>query len=1133
VTEQGASAHGLNLVAASAGSGKTHRLTQEVVNAVDPSNGASISPFAIVAITYTRKAAAELAGRIRQKLIRCGAHNQAQALPRAYLGTVHAICLRLVQEYALDIGLSPAVDVLAGHERLLLRQALEESLDVNLREKLEDLARKLQVRWIERLTRSDWLLHVEDIMTLARSNRIHPSTLPAMALRSADGLLAVLGAPTADGDALDRELASALRASSKALVAIDDGQKGTQKVRELVNDAYRDAQRARVAWSDWVRLQNLRPGKTAQQAVHHLREVASRMESHPRLQAELRELVLGIYEAARQGLEGYDGWKRRRRVVDFVDMLEQGLTLVEQPDVAADLKKRLAFVVVDEFQDTSPIQLALFVRLHQLVGRSVWVGDRKQCIFEFAGADPTLMEAVRVWVAAARGAADTLKTNYRSRPELVDACSQLFSRAFARHGYEPGEVVVGAHRPIPPEVANLPPLGLWWLASSKLDEDAEALANGVSRLLETPAATPIVDPTSKLVRPVGAGDIAVLVATNDEATRLAGALSRRGVSASVARDGLLATPEGTLLRAALGLLLDSEDSLSRVTVEALAGGGAPDAWLHERLALVNGRDANELEAVVAPAVPTTIGRIAALSAEIDRLSPSEMVDRVLSALDFATLCNRWPEPVQRMGNIDALRGLCRAYEERCTNAHAAGTLAGLLRFFDEIAERVFVRDEERGADYQHIGGSDASVVVTTYHRAKGLEWPVVILASLYRTARRDAFDVSPESDQPGFDATEPLAGRWIRCWPRICSTQTTTLVESAAASPVGRAVAEREERERARLLYVGFTRARDHLILAARQKEDAPAAVQWLDELRDAEGMPLLDLPNTVDPSGKAQLRIREANGNGMHLPARHWRLSAEAIARTATPTDEDRRWFAHSTTAPLPRKPYRIVASRAGGDWTELGASRAGEIHSIGEALALRNSGTVAWDVLGNAFHAFFAADSSELATAARIECATLQVEAAELTNVIEPAWLVRAGDQLRAWIARRWPVARWLREYPVSATIQTSDGARRVDGTIDLLLETPDGVVLIDHKTFPGTRAAWAEKVGEHGAQLNAYARILEMAGLTVLGKWLHFPIGAGVIQVLDAIDANALPDSNDDLATNSVLRTRSGGDNEDRKP
>jgi ATP-dependent helicase/nuclease subunit A len=92
-------------------------------------------------------------------------------------------------------------------------------------------------------------------------------------------------------------------------------------------------------------------------------------------------------------LEGYSDWKKKHRVVDYVDMIDLALELVLRDDVAAELHEELRLVVVDEFQDTSPVQLALFTRLHELSGRNIWVGDPKQCIFEYAGADPELMNA--------------------------------------------------------------------------------------------------------------------------------------------------------------------------------------------------------------------------------------------------------------------------------------------------------------------------------------------------------------------------------------------------------------------------------------------------------------------------------------------------------------------------------------------------------------------------------------------------------------------------------------------------------------------------------------------------------------------------------------------------------------------
>ncbi|WP_219827707.1 hypothetical protein [Salmonella enterica] len=77
-----------------------------------------------------------------------------------------------------------------------------------------------------------------------------------------------------------------------------------------------------------------------------------------------------------------------------------------------------------------------------LAGRSVWVGDRKQCIFEYAGADPALMDAVASWVEQAGGTRDRLRDNHRSRPELVAMCSALFATALEQHGFSRDEVAV-------------------------------------------------------------------------------------------------------------------------------------------------------------------------------------------------------------------------------------------------------------------------------------------------------------------------------------------------------------------------------------------------------------------------------------------------------------------------------------------------------------------------------------------------------------------------------------------------------------------------------------------------------------------------------------------------------------------
>src|ERR1019366_554846 len=423
----------LTLVGASAGSGKTYRLTEEVAAAIAPGEGA-IDLEGLVAVTYTKRAAADLGARIRRTLVEKGAHASAQRLPLAYLGTVHAVCLRLLQEFAIDAGLSPHVDVVPGSEARLLRQALEWGLAPAFRQRVQELADHLQIRWSPMTERTDWLTPVEDVMTLARSNRIDPGALHAMGERSAEGLMALLGKPSSDGDALDATLLAALESTSRALSKIDDGVDKTCKARAYVNESLHAAKKGALHWSDWVKLSKVEPGRAGRAAVAPLIAIASRVGEHPRLHEEVRAFTLSVFAAASAGLAAYDTWKQRRRVVDFVDMIDRALTLVEQKDVADELRERIRLLVIDEFQDTSPVQLALFVRLHALADRSTWVGDRKQCIFEFAGADPTLMEALAKWVDDEGGTIQQLPMNRRSRPELVDACSHLFAAAFARHG---------------------------------------------------------------------------------------------------------------------------------------------------------------------------------------------------------------------------------------------------------------------------------------------------------------------------------------------------------------------------------------------------------------------------------------------------------------------------------------------------------------------------------------------------------------------------------------------------------------------------------------------------------------------------------------------------------------------------
>ncbi len=189
-----AGASGLTIFGASAGTGKTHRVTEEIKRALSSTGPDAVPVDGLLAVTYTRQAQVELESRIRRKLFEAGLAERAQQLPLAYVGTVHAVCLRWLQEHALDAGHSPTLRVLAD-ERGALAQALEEAVPQEDRDELDELAERLEPHVDKREGQTHWEWPVANIITLARHGRIR-----ARRARR-DGEAIVRGAPRAAADA--------------------------------------------------------------------------------------------------------------------------------------------------------------------------------------------------------------------------------------------------------------------------------------------------------------------------------------------------------------------------------------------------------------------------------------------------------------------------------------------------------------------------------------------------------------------------------------------------------------------------------------------------------------------------------------------------------------------------------------------------------------------------------------------------------------------------------------------------------------------------------------------------------------------------------------------------------------------
>jgi ATP-dependent exoDNAse (exonuclease V) beta subunit len=1079
----------IDVVSASAGTGKTWRLTEDLAAAL---LAGSARPEGVVAITYTVKAAGELESRIRERLLAEGRPDLAARIRDGYIGTIHSVCQRLLREFALEAGISPYLEPIPETERVRLFDEAISSVLAGREERLNELGRRLELTgWKERLLA---------IVDAARANGMDAEAIRRSAAASREGLVRILGTRNLDAATYERRFREAharLQAKLDELAtgnvqAAKDRAASGKRIASVLARRQLPSWKAQFQFAKSVDMAKLRA--VSGELVDLVREHDSCAGFH--------DDVLGMHDElfglAAEALGVFVGEKAAAGVVDFGDMLAQAADLLGRTPVQEALRARLDLVLVDEFQDTSPLQLAVVSALGRLASRSIWVGDRKQAIFGFQGSDPELMSAATE-VALGGRAPDILARSYRSRKDLVDLSSELFAAALAPHGFPEEQVRLVAAKADPARLRGQPAVECWRWAPGSEDRngrtvkasEAHALAAGVAGLLESP---PLVrERTSgdeEPLRPATARDVAVLARTNGRCQEIAEALRARGIPAKVSLSGVTRTSEGILARAALALLADPDDGVAAMEVGWLDGAASddPDGWLSRRLLEVHRwRSAVEeagKKGERAPSMPPPFQddpRIAGLRAAVadaERLSPAQAFDLALRTAGIPDLVRAWPEPGQRLANLEALRAEALAYEQLCEARKGAATVLGLVAHLASLGD-----DAEAGR--QAAPSSEDAVTVCTFHKAKGLEWPVVVLSQLDFDRRRSAFDVAVEG-APHLDFTRPLDGRWVRHWPWPYGKVSTgvALLGRARLSPEAQRAEQSDRRERLRLLYVGFTRPRDLLVLAAKNTESGGSATAALDMLCGADGTPLLDVPWDEAP-GPAEVKVGE----------QAWACRVRELSglppRTALPARPATRWYASSPRAPRPPERLNPSSEPLAGEPSIVRVTAVGGRQSLDAKP--EDAGRV-----GDAIHAFLAADRPGPAEA-RLAMARRILAGFGVAGAVAPESLVAASDALRTWLETRYPGASWFREWPVRARLD-GPAPRLLVGEVDLFLELPDAFVLVDHKSFPGSEKERDRRlVEEYAPQLGWYAQVLAKAlGKPLRAAFIHLPMRGEMAEV-----------------------------------
>ncbi|MFQ5344709.1 MAG: UvrD-helicase domain-containing protein [Mariprofundus sp.] len=1072
----------IHLISASAGSGKTYSLTEQVFQAV----ASGVSPERIMAVTFTNKAAAELKERIHQRLVQNQGQQNGEMIEKAgfladaYIGTVNSICARLLREFAFDAGDSPAVEILPEQEtERLFRLSVSHVIGSHY-DKLAGPARRLARDGTGSgyAKKPDWRDDVQRIVDLARANGLDQDSVKAMAADSIDGLKKHLGKTRTSLSSA--ALLKRVRQAIKDIQALDDSTKATKGALSSLRRSAHALEHDYATWADWRSLASVSAAKRsgADDYLEALREYAAQLQHHPKLHDDIEALIEGVFSCAAGALEAFASYKRINGLMDFADQESKVVQLLDSTAVRQRLAENIDLVLVDEFQDTSPIQLALFSKLAALVDQNIWVGDQKQAIYGFRGTDPELMDDVIEQLDDDQ--IGVLGDSYRSRPALVQFANELFVRAL--DGVIPAERVrLHAMRKdhsaqnegvqsegIQSEGIQNEAIAVWLLAGSRKEQRACALSHGIAELLRQPEKYSVVDRESEELRPIQPGDIAVLSRSNDACRAIAEGLAGYGIRASVGRGALFAQRESILALASLHLLADHDDMLALTElVQCLPEHASATSWLSELAA-----DPED-----APQQWQQNERIRQLlDVNVTDQSPLELFECVSDILGLEEYAFRCSDPAQVLANIEALARLAGEYQDACKARHEAATLPGMIYWLGQ--------QDDPGMPE---GRGEQTVQVVTYHRSKGLEWPLVILNNLDSQSRFSAFGVAV-TPADHFDPTRPLAGRGIRFWPEPFNGKDLPFGEAIESSDEYAKAAMREEQERQRVMYVGMTRARDYLIHAipyyTRKKTGDPEIhCDWLHSLIPGGDGVVLPEPGD-DPCA-------------IRIGKQQFACLMEVIGEDESPEPVDMEttaWFMPETADPQDYEPYRLSPSNNPLSEAQTGRVQTVMLDSIGETIKVHRG--IEMNLLGEAVHRFLAADDL---------CRQMDVRkcmADRLLNRWSPDsglgadQLIAISDSFHQWVAGNWPNGRLLKEWPV----RLKEGNRVAHGWIDALIETDEGYVLVDHKTIGADIDVCMDRVKEYAGQLALYQRAIQAAtGKPVLDSLIHLPLQGSMVRVV----------------------------------
>jgi len=828
------------LVEAGAGSGKTSILAGRIALLI----AGGEEPGAIAAMTFTEVAAAELRGRIEGFLREIA----AGAIPRdlaavfqarvpkelvagAEVGlsrfadmvatTVHGFAQALLRPYPLEAGMDPGAAI-ADPE--VANMAFDESVEGWMRDILNGEQATFLTTFFEAAptTAAEAVRSVASAMRRSRGMLAPNATWNPAHLTDVRKTLEDWMAQFPDGAAVPESLKTRTAGFAKLLASLDEfpadavarilalglpGELTTQKSEFNARAATKKDWEAIGKPAGWGKVEIERRVSAMTVAWDNVKTAWATLKVHAASVAARR-----LTEEVTKALQRYADWKRAAALLDFDDLLVKARNLLVTNDpIRKTLGDKYRRVLIDEFQDTDPLQMEIAWRLcgdpsseatnwqsyRIRPGALFLVGDPKQAIYRFRGADvAAYLEAKRALTDSGAGEVLSVSVNFRSTKQILTRVNRVYQPVLDGEG-QPGFTELSEYRPGDGREVQLLDVEI---PADILDERGNPNAEGVRQAEAVCVAGFLQRVIGSLDIPDGSGgkrktalsDVALLVPAGTAFWIYEAELERAGIPvAPQAGKGFLNRQEVLDLTALVRLMSDPRDTLA---LGAFLRGpvlGFTDEEILDVLVSLPGPGRKRLSLGI-DTMSLPVGRLREALEKLQtlrrisaRTTPFQALSAAVEAFEIrAVLSIRHPRSVERsLANLDAFLSLSRAWDAR-----------GAKAFADELRRRR--EDGARQAEGRPDSGSDA-VSIVTMHSAKGLEWPVVVPVNMATLI---------------VERTGPIA---------TAEGLLLNLLgeEVAGYAQANDAESDERARERARLLYVADTRARDLLVLPRHSVE--------------------------------------------------------------------------------------------------------------------------------------------------------------------------------------------------------------------------------------------------------------------------------------------------------------------------